>query len=193
MRAGCEVGTGDYCLFGFKWGTGNDFLVGSGVEAEGPRRSGGVVTYSFQNTSDLSFSGAPSQPFSDLPAGLESMDTIRSAFRHWAEVADIEFQELPDEAQDADLKLFVADIEGNGRGFPNIPQCGDIAGLIVYDPTVAHRDGTFFAYALHEIGHALGLGHCRGGNVMSVSRQRNNVTDLRRGDIQGIREIYGER
>jgi predicted Zn-dependent protease len=42
---------------------------------------------------------------------------------------------------------------------------------------------------LHEIGHALGLGHVSTDNVMNPGVQ--HLTDLMPGDIEGIQSIYG--
>ena len=47
MLMDCVGGTGDYCLFGFKWG-GNPIFSPTGYNTIGPREAGGVVSFSFQ-------------------------------------------------------------------------------------------------------------------------------------------------
>ncbi|MEL6390138.1 MAG: matrixin family metalloprotease, partial [Bacteroidota bacterium] len=195
IDAGCGSLTGEYCLFGFKWGEGNNFST-TGPDATGPMLPGGELTFSFQDeptTLDLLQEDSVSTlPFSALPE--YARDSIRSAFQRWESVADISFVE--DSARiDSNIKIYIADVSSGGNGFPRFSDspCDALNGIIILDPAVSNAltPVVFRAYALHEIGHVMGLGHCQAGNLMSTQSQRTGVTDLQPGDVEGILQIYG--
>lgn len=190
--------TGDYCLFGFKWGEQNSFS-NTGIDVEGPKSEGGIVTFSLQErqsfVSNHQEVDIPTESFSKLPDC--AMETISRAFADWSSVANIKLEELPMDSN-SDIKVFVANMKIGGFGSPNYTTtpCQQIAGhVIISPPDSLVNDGNyscnrFYAFMLHEIGHVLGLGHSSEENVMGDIY--NNLNGLQEGDIKGIQQIYGE-
>ena len=165
----CNNARGDYCLFGFKWGMGNNFL-NVGVNVEGPKIKGGIVSFSFQESpnrvSNHSEVDVPTLSFDQLPA-CGAKENIRRAFRDWSRVANIQFDELPEDSE-SDIKIFVAKVLTRGNGFPNFTSslCQQLEGYVILSPDYTSDCQIFYAYVLHEIGHSLGLGHSSEDNLM---------------------------
>ena len=192
----CINGNGSYCLFGFKWGEENPFTP-AGYNAQGPEKSGGQISLSFQENNGLvnthSQVNLPSKSFDSLIGCAKA--EIRKALSEWEANADIEFVELPENSQ-SDIRFFVADIRQSGVGYPNYNDslCLSLAGNIVIKANNRFNTcETFYLFMLHEIGHALGLGHVSTSNIMSPNFESFNVQGLQPGDIQGLKEIYGEK
>lgn len=191
----CTNFTGKYCLFGFKWGQNSTFPT-FGINAKGPMESGGLITYSFHeenrfiathkqiNVNSLSFNRLESC------AKVE----IRKAIDSWSAVADINFEEQPNNSS-TNLKFFVAEINTGGVGYPNYPTlpCSQLAGQVILHPNFTSDCNQLYLYALHEIGHALGLGHSSKNNIMGADLKTTNLEGLQIGDIAGIQAIYGEK
>ena len=190
----CTDLEGDYCLFGFKWGEERAFSP-SGRDAIGPQKSGGVITYSFQEEPSAVNThqelNVPTQPFSSLMSCAKGR--ARKALRDWSFFADFEVEELADDS-DSDLKLYVADINTGGLGVPNIPisPCDLISGHIILSPSYTDDCDVFYLYVLHESGHALGLGHSAPGTVMGDDIRSSSIRGPQAGDIAGLRQIYGD-
>ena len=183
---------GEYCLFGFKWGEGNDF-ANTGLDAEGPKISGGTISFSFQelpnmvsNHRQLDF---PTVSFDELPGCAKEL--IRESFEDYSRVADIQFEELAEDSE-ADIRIFVAPVSTCGNGFPNYSSqpCQELAGNIILSPNFTTDCNVFHSYFLHELGHTLGLGHSSTDNIMGSIN--TNLDGLKEGDIKGIQQIYGE-
>ncbi|MEM6397562.1 MAG: matrixin family metalloprotease [Bacteroidota bacterium] len=190
----CLNGNGIYCLFGFKWGQDSLFMQ-SGYDAQGPRSSGGIITYSFQEENGLINTHRQVNLRSNSFSGILSCakTEIRNALSSWAQVADIEFEELSENSM-ADIRFYTADIIQSGIGYPNYPDdlCDDLAGNVIIKSSLGIDDcNLFYIFALHEIGHVLGLGHVETENVMNQDFFDFNFQELQTGDIMGIVELYG--
>jgi len=133
---------------------------------------------------------------SDLDAALQS------AFDAWEAVADIDFQQVSSGGQ---VSVYY-DAMGYNPGGSNVagtaswgPDVGGVlnslsAGIIEFNSDLTWADyGSggfdFFAIALHEIGHIIGLGHVSDrSEIMSDLVVANNLGS---GDIDGAQFIYG--
>ena len=190
----CINGNGDYCLFGFKWGEDGTFQQ-SGFNAQGPKSSGGIVTYSFQEENGRINThrqvNLPSLSFNEILSCAKA--EIRSALNSWSDIADIEFEELPENSE-SNIRFYVADIIQSGIGYPNYSDglCSDLAGNLVIQADLRINDcDLFYIFVLHEIGHVLGLGHVDTPNIMNPDFSDFGFQKLQRGDTLGIIELYG--
>jgi len=193
----CVNGNGNYCLFGFKWGETNP-IPNAGYDAEGPQGAGAVVSYSFQERNGTINTHAqvnlPSLSFDLLPCCAK--DEIRNALAAWSAVAQLDFEEMPDNS-DSDLKFYVAEIRQSGIGYPNYvdPSCIDMAGQIVIQANLELGGCRVMRnFFMHEIGHSLGLGHVRMTNIMSPEFVvLESLPGLQDGDVEGVIQLYGSR
>ncbi|MEO1517514.1 MAG: matrixin family metalloprotease [Bacteroidota bacterium] len=192
----CMRSTGEYCLFGYKWGEKPAFDP-RGIDLQGPEAPGGVVTYSFQESNGTINThrqvGLESKSFDEL------LDCARSELKHaldtWTQAANISFQEQPDNSE-SDIRFFVADIIQSGIGYPNydLSACQSLKGTLIIQSDIAiFNCDDFYIFALHELGHVLGLGHVRTANVMNPDFFDYEFEGLQSGDLKGIVEIYGEK
>ena len=197
MLAACTGGTGPYCLFGFKWGATNPIET-PGFSATGPQETAGPLTYSFQEENGIvnthSQVNLESETFGSLPACAR--DEIRAALAAWSAAADLTFAERPDNSQ-TDIKFFVANIRQSGVGYPNYPEapCNALAGHVIVETDLSIIDcDALRNFYMHEIGHVLGLGHVSSPNIMNSSYSVfRDLEGLQDGDIEGVRQLYGER
>ncbi|HEV8515215.1 MAG TPA: matrixin family metalloprotease, partial [Cyclobacteriaceae bacterium] len=79
-----------------------------------------------------------------------------------------------------------------GLGYPAFPDepCSDIAGSIILNNNGLGCNNIYRIAVLHEIGHALGLGHVK-GNVIMNPNMYTKFKHLQPGDIKGMQSIYG--
>ncbi len=68
--------------------------------------------------------------------------------------------------------------------------CASYIGKIGGRQIISLASGCTTGNTIHEIGHALGLGHSSGENLMGSIN--TNLEGLMTGDIKGIQAIYGE-
>ena len=188
-------GNGQYCVLGFKWGDDNPFSE-AGLEAAGPQKAGGEVTYSFQEAG-VAFNTHSqieviSGAFRDLTSCGDAREQIRNALEAWSAVADITFVEA-NNPNSSDITFIAANIEQGGLGYPAFADdlCSTIAGQVVFDIPTRNSCAGFYNLALHEIGHVIGLGHVASRNIMND--KIHDLYELQIGDIAGAQSIYGEK
>jgi hypothetical protein len=133
---------------------------------------------------------------------------IARALREWEKYAAVSFSEGGDPAAARTIAIrFATGAHGDAypfdgpRGslahtfYPAPPNPEPIAGDMHFDASELWRIGTavdLYSVALHEAGHALGLGHSdQPGSVMyPYYHQSSGLTE---DDIAGIRQLYGDR
>jgi Ca2+-binding RTX toxin-like protein len=165
------------------------------------------VTWSFATTTYASDS---SDPFSS-PIAAQYQGAITQALQQWASASGLTFTQVAD-SQAADIRIGFGGLntsssgaigdtslrwDGSGDLLPDeIVRLEDPAqlGLVLGSDgayTYSGTASTLDQVALHEIGHALGLGHSTDPNAaMYPSAGPNNQT-LDPSDIAGIQALYG--
>lgn len=185
-------GNGDYCTFGYKWGKNNPYS-NAGLEKPGPASGQVSISYKFQEAGLVfnthSQRDVKSESFDKFPSCTKQK--IREAFASWAEVADISFVEKASN-EPTDIKIITANITQGGVGYPAFSDapCTELAGTIVLQYNLNYSCERLYALSVHEIGHALGLGHVASNNVMNPNR---SYQVLQFGDIKGIQSVYGKK
>lgn len=186
----------DYCLFGYKWGD-DPFFVSTGRGASGPGTGAGVITYSFNTEEELINTHSENDIIAiSFDRIIDcGRDEVRSAFEQFSSVANISFEEVADNTE-SDLTFRAAFLSRQSAiGYPNYShgRCQEIAGNILFTPNEFRDCHSFYIVALHEIGHALGLGHVSSNNIMTPGGDKFDYNGLQAGDIMGIVSIYGSR
>ena len=178
-------------------GLTNRGVAGQSVAAvgdgwDGPGRGGADLRYAWSHLTER------------LPAAATEAELVR-ALNEWAKYAKLTFTETTDGQANRTLAiLFAGGDHGDGYPFdgpggvlahafyPNPINPEPIAGDIHFDSDESWKIGAeldVFSVALHEAGHALGLGHSdRPGAVMYP--YHHSVKGLTQEDIDAILELY---
>jgi hypothetical protein len=166
----------DFVLEGPKWGSA------------APGKPGGTVTWAIDATIPTSF----------LPE-------IRLAFADWADHANIQFQEVVSTVS-SQIDFSLGAIDGfnhvvaqtdyfySGKKFTSasIELDSGEGWHVAGSQIVSNNDSVkLFEVALHEIGHAIGLGHYDAAPAVMNAYIDPAVTDLTQPDIDGAQAIYG--
>jgi len=164
--------------------------VGDGWE--GPGRHAATLTYSFEKLTRK------------LPAGL-TKEEIQKALKEWSRYVKVTFVPggWPHARRNLNFLFATGDhgdsypFDGPGRVlahsfYPAPPNPEPIAGDVHFDEDETWRVGArvdLFSIALHELGHALGLGHSDNPNDVMYPYYRM-VSGLSEGDVAAIRSLY---
>ena len=155
----------DFSLEGAKWGSPE---LGT---------AGGTVTWAV----DDSISQA-------------ELQSINAAFAEWSEVANIQFQAVSSTA-DADIDFSNSAIDGAGNvlGVTGFSFSGGQlqSADIRFDSGDNLSGSEFSLVAIHEIGHAIGLGHFNDDDAVMNSTANFSLDGLEQSDIDGIVALYG--
>lgn len=170
---------------------------------EGPKWAKTTLTWSFADlgrANSLAFSATIMAPYQDV---------IRRAFARWDDQVSLAFREVADSAASVDIRI------GWARFGANAGQIGEAAysyttpgNVFVPGSTVTLEDpaerpfagadlvyaGTqtaLYQVAVHEIGHALGLGHSSDPTAIMYPISSALNRDLNPADVLGIRTLYG--
>lgn len=169
-----------YVLSGYKWGP------------SAPGTPSGQILWASDIAAELDHDTDRYDP-ADFDAALDA------AFARWESVAAVEFEEAG-AGQQADLTFDMAAYPGSvaGRALiyftPATPLDRAVEAEIIFDSTefwapygVGGTD--FYAVALHEIGHVLGLEHV--ADADQIMNATIFADDLGDGDIAGVQLLYG--
>lgn len=187
---------GEYCLFGYKWGESPQFEP-NGLETDGPKISGGLITYSFQTKKQrISIHNRQEVKTKEFDSkGSCAREKVIAAFKEYEKYANLTFKQEKDD-ENSDIRFYVTRDGYTAVGNPNYQDelCSEIAGIIVFNKGKIDDCDEFQQIALHEIGHALGMGHVTSRNVMNSNiHVFGKMKGLQSGDIKGVVSIYGEK
>lgn len=165
---------------------------------------GSTVTWYYAGTSSAVFT-------QQLAAGYTTSDLfpveIRAAFSRWDDFGGIHFQEVSSAAA-ANIVIDWANIDGpynvlGQASYYYYPSTGLFASPVeitfdsseLYNPSSGSERlnssaGSFYAIALHEIGHAIGIGHYSGGSAI-MNPYLSSLNDLTASDIAAVQALYG--
>jgi len=122
------------------------------------------------------------------------LQSINAAFAEWSEVANIQFQAVASTADaDIDFSNSALDGAGNVLGVTGFSYSGGQlqSADIQFDSGDNLSGSEFSLVAIHEIGHAIGLGHFNDDPAVMNSTANFSLDDLAQSDIDGIVALYG--
>jgi predicted Zn-dependent protease len=177
---------------------------------EGGKWGSTTITWSFANNT---YTQDSTVPFSSS-IGVAYQSTIQQAFQRWAAVSGLTFvqqADTTDPAKAAEIRIGWGDL-----GTPSTYQVGytsyHYTGSTFTSDTVVRLEDpakdaliasstggytyqgfttNLYQTALHEIGHALGLGHSTDVNAVMYPTLGTADLDLDSNDVTGIKALYG--
>ena len=178
----------DYDLEGVKWNNPDDTVTWSIAQGNYADRG-----YQFASFFPSDFLGE-----------------VEAAFTKWSSVADINFEQVED-SDGSDIRLGFNSIDGHYgtagiTSYSSFYSSSGVARLQQADIEIDSDEGwhlldgheidssnynNLYPILLHEIGHALGLGHY--SDAPAIMNPVQDVPDLTNSDIDGIQAIYGTR
>jgi len=173
---------------------------------------GSRITYSFV-PDGTNIGGVSSNLFSTLNTVAPTATweaAIESAAAVWSSYANINLALVPDDGlplgtsgnqQDdsrfGDIRISMIPQSGGAMAFTMLPppyNGGTAAGDIVFNSNIAWNINANYdleTVALHELGHALGMGHSAISTAVMYAYYNNIKQSLTSDDIAGIQSIYG--
>jgi hypothetical protein len=162
--------------------------------AEGVRWEKPTITWSFAEL-DLdarlasSFSGYPDFE-ATIPAAFR--DAVRSAFKTWDQIADLDFVEVSDSI-DADIRVGQRDLAEHSAG--GVAQWWTTGGRITKAAVafdIGSSDAQYsYLIALHEIGHVLGLSHSESPADIMYPVVSSSLMGPSADEVSGLQSLYG--
>ncbi|NNE79966.1 MAG: matrixin family metalloprotease [Silicimonas sp.] len=150
----------------------------------------GTITWSADFVDDLNIASS----FTDS----QITSALGSAFNAWENVAAVDFQMV---SSGADLNVLAGALGSGVAGTASYSYSGGgpiaeitsgeitFASGLTWSPYGGSGGVDFYAVALHEIGHILGLGHVN--DVTEIMNPVVHADDLGDGDIDGVQYLYG--
>jgi hypothetical protein len=161
---------------------------------EGVRWDKPTVTWSFAEL-DLdarlasSFAGYPDF---EAPVPAAFRDAVRSAFKTWDQISNLDFVEVSDSI-DADIRVGQRDLPEHSAGgvahwWATGGRITKAAVAVDIGSSDAHH---FYLVALHEIGHVLGLSHSQSPADIMYPVVTYSLTGPSADEVSGLRSLYG--
>lgn len=152
----------------------------------------GTITWSADYVSGLTYNSSLFSP-ADFDAAL------MAAFDTWESVASLDFQMVAS-ASESDVDILSGNIGGAAgvaqysyTGNPGLSTILDgsitFSSSIPWSPFGESGGNDFYAVALHEIGHIIGLGHVN--DPTEIMNPVISTDELGTGDIAGAQYLYG--
>ncbi len=151
----------------------------------------GEITWNMDLSSGLSFDGSV--------YGVDDFeDAMTAAFDRWEQAADIDFTFTTDAS--ANVEVSMGYLAGSTVGLASYSYYPDPEVDRIFDADITMDSDVFwspyggggldfYAVALHEVGHILGLGHVN--DTSEIMNPYVSTDALGDGDISGVQLLYG--